>query len=593
MNAQKKKNMFLGNLNWQTSLITLFTLVLITSFLVQIYYVQPIIQEQQIETTKRQQEEVARNIVRELDVDLIRIENRLKRIAERPEFQEMDYLKQHTTMAQHVEISEVITSLTVMDAEGWFVSSNIDDISIFTTQSYSDQPYFTTAFTHGMVSYNPPRVYRNNVIGVTISVPIESETGEIVGVLIGGMQLNRLITHIMDYPLKEGTIAYVLDREGTVVAHSEIDLFTLEAGPLSLDYSDYAAFHPILIGEDGSSVHDHEGVPYFGSWVTLSTNGWGVVVEAPMSIVTAESGVLSNQLLLINSVIFGFALVASVVITRKIASEQDRLEGEMRENEALLLETHVRAENEQELGRLKTRFMSTATHEIRTPLSSIQGYTELIQMDEMNLTDTQRQYFEVIQRNVRRLTKLTDDLLDVQRLEEGITVLTLEQVNVQELLDDVENEFTPILVGKNQRLVVNSVDAVLNMDRLRVMQVLVNLLSNASKFSPEDGAINVDVVEVGDELRFSVSDIGFGLSEEDIEKLFMPFPIIDRLVVTEQSTGLGLSISRGIVELHGGRIWAESEGEGKGSRFSFTIPNQQQNNKDRVSGLEKMREGSA
>jgi len=103
-------------------------------------------------------------------------------------------------------------------------------------------------------------------------------------------------------------------------------------------------------------------------------------------------------------------------------------------------------------------------------------------MDERNLSEAQRQYFTVIQRNVNRLTVLTDDLLDLQRLEEGRMSVNLEPVHIRDLVDGVESEFAPILVEKDQLLEVSCVDGVVNMDRLRVMQVLVNLLSNASKF---------------------------------------------------------------------------------------------------------------
>jgi len=242
------------------------------------------------------------------------------------------------------------------------------------------------------------------------------------------------------------------------------------------------------------------------------------------------------------------------------------------ELERQLLVQQLEVEQEQEMSQMKTRFMSTATHELRTPLSSIQGYTELIQMDEENLTDAQRQYFSVIQRNVQRLTKLTDDLLEQQRLEEKGITLSFEPVNVLALVEMVRSEFTPILAVKHQTLEVNSVETVVSIDRLRLMQVLVNLLSNASKFSPDGSVIVVDVVETDDGVQFSVTDQGVGIGEEDFGKLFTPFPGI--LVKGNVSgTGLGLSISRGIVELHGGRIWVESGGLGKGSRFSFTIPN--------------------
>jgi K+-sensing histidine kinase KdpD len=104
------------------------------------------------------------------------------------------------------------------------------------------------------------------------------------------------------------------------------------------------------------------------------------------------------------------------------------------------------------------------------------------------------------------------------------------------------------------------------------MQVLVNLIDNASKYSPKRSRIKVKAETVNDEIKFSIMDEGIGLTEEDIPKLFKPFPDIERPVVTERSVGLGLSICKGIVELHGGEIWAESDGMNKGSKFIFTIP---------------------
>lgn len=261
------------------------------------------------------------------------------------------------------------------------------------------------------------------------------------------------------------------------------------------------------------------------------------------------------------------------LLAQHIASALERVHRvtEREDYERELLEGQIRLEQEKELSQLKTRFMSTATHEIRTPLSSIQGYTEIIQDNLSNLTEKQRQYFDVILRNVHRLSVLTDDLLDLQRLEEGKMAVNFESVNLKELLQDVMNEFNPILAEKNQTVHCNCLDATITIDRLRVMQVFVNLLSNASKFSPEGTPILLNVEKIGEWVQFSVSDSGIGISEDDLPKLFMPFPGI--LVEGNVSgTGLGLSISKGIVELHGGEIWAESEGIGKGTTISFSLP---------------------
>ncbi len=241
------------------------------------------------------------------------------------------------------------------------------------------------------------------------------------------------------------------------------------------------------------------------------------------------------------------------------------------ELERELLVREVQVEQELELNKLKTRFMSTATHEIRTPLTSILGYTEIIQENDANLTDEQRMYFDVIQRNVNRLSKLTDDLLNIQRLEEGRVTLQLEPINAQELLADVITEVTPMISDKKQTIRRNSVDVIFSADRLRIMQVIVNLIINASKFSPIGSNIQIEVSESDDFFMLSVSDPGVGIEKEDLDKLFTPFPgiLVDGNV---SGTGLGLSISKGIVGLHGGRIWVNSEGLGKGSTFVFSIP---------------------
>ena len=227
-----------------------------------------------------------------------------------------------------------------------------------------------------------------------------------------------------------------------------------------------------------------------------------------------------------------------------------------------------------EMERIKTNFMSTATHEIRTPLTSIKGYTEIIQ-SKLAEGDTSNciPYFDVISRNVERLEHLTDSLLDLQRIESGRMELDLETVDVSSVMKQVENELAPIVGEKQQVLVTNIEDTVglVLMDGMRIMQVVVNLVSNASKFSELGSRIELSVRDYDDSMEVSVTDQGRGLSDEDISKLFVPFPDIELDGMPER-VGLGLSICKGIIELHGGAIWAESKGSGSGARFTFRIP---------------------
>jgi signal transduction histidine kinase len=151
--------------------------------------------------------------------------------------------------------------------------------------------------------------------------------------------------------------------------------------------------------------------------------------------------------------------------------------------------------------------------------------------------------------------------------------LNKSPVPVESIMRQVEAELSPILDEKEQEIVFKNTTQRLRVyvDELRLIQVLINLIGNASKFSANNSRIEVIIDEKDDDIIFSVIDEGIGLSREDMSKLFQPFPDI-HIPNVSHGSGLGLSVCNGIVKLHNGEIWAESAGWGKGSAFSFTIP---------------------
>jgi len=260
-------------------------------------------------------------------------------------------------------------------------------------------------------------------------------------------------------------------------------------------------------------------------------------------------------------------------------------EGEMVEVEAIVrditerVRTRRRLEEQnrqlRKLDEMKDQFIAMATHELKTPLTSIKGYVDYIQSGSAGeVPERIKELLDVIQRNTKRLDTLTNDLLDQQRLESGEMDVEKEPIDLTSLVEEVAEESEPMFEDKRQHLELSLPDELskIEADRSRISQVLINLLSNASRFSPEYSTVWLEVSEREDSVMVSVKDEGIGLSEVDMEKLFKPFPQVDRPTVTEKSSGLGLSISKGIVDLHGGEIWAESEGRGEGSTFRFTLP---------------------
>ena len=226
---------------------------------------------------------------------------------------------------------------------------------------------------------------------------------------------------------------------------------------------------------------------------------------------------------------------------------------------------------------MRDSFISAVTHELRTPLVSISGYTDLALSGKFgSLSGDVKSGLEVIRRNADRLVSLADDLLDIRRIESGKLELKISSVSLKEIIDHCVAEVKPFLKEKQEFDVqVPDVLPTIQGDRVRLSQVLMNLLSNAAKFTPEGGTIKLSVKDEEGVVKVQVCDTGIGIRREDLERVFEPFAAIQKPTYIK-GTGLGLSVTKGLVEAHGGRIWAESEGEGKGARFTFTLPKRKQ-----------------
>jgi signal transduction histidine kinase len=230
---------------------------------------------------------------------------------------------------------------------------------------------------------------------------------------------------------------------------------------------------------------------------------------------------------------------------------------------------------EQEVAQSKNDFVSLVSHELRTPMTSIKGYTDLLLKGSVGaLNEQQRNFMAIVKSNVDRMAGLVSDLLDVSRIEAGRIHLTLERLDLARVILKIGQELTETLRQRELALqfdIPPGLPAVYA-DRGRVDQVLLNLLSNAYRYTPPGGTITIAVHTLDDEIQVDVIDTGIGIPEEDHESIFERFYRADHPVVREQAgTGLGLPIARSLIEMHGGRLWLRSQ-VGLGSTFSFTLP---------------------
>jgi len=260
-------------------------------------------------------------------------------------------------------------------------------------------------------------------------------------------------------------------------------------------------------------------------------------------------------------------------------------------NQRKALEEIINAREAAEAANLgKSEFLANMSHELRTPLNHIIGFTSLVADKHFgDLNATQEEYLNDVLESSRHLLSLINDILDLSKVEAGRLELKLSEINFKTLLEN-----SPTMISekamKNGISLSTELDGIpefIKADERKLKQILYNLLSNSVKFTPAGGSIVLSAKNISntDErvqnlsnsatkyIQISVEDTGIGLTEKDLTRIFLPFEQVESSASRRyQGTGLGLSLTKKIVKLHGGRIWAQSEGEGKGATVSFILP---------------------
>jgi two-component system phosphate regulon sensor histidine kinase PhoR len=224
----------------------------------------------------------------------------------------------------------------------------------------------------------------------------------------------------------------------------------------------------------------------------------------------------------------------------------------------------------------KTRrdFIANVSHELRTPLTSVQGYAETL-LDGGSLPENLRDFVEVIRKNAMRMSRLTEDLLVLARVESGEQNFNFQIAMPQDLLEDAVQTFHEIAAARSIELsMMNTASSAVWVDRYAIHQVFANLIDNALKYGDQGGKVLVGACETEEGVQFYVRDFGGGIPSEHLTRLFERFYRVDKARSRESGgTGLGLAIAKHVVRAHSGNIRAESE-LNHGSTFYFILPRQ-------------------
>jgi signal transduction histidine kinase len=215
----------------------------------------------------------------------------------------------------------------------------------------------------------------------------------------------------------------------------------------------------------------------------------------------------------------------------------------------------------------KDEFIGFASHELRTPLTTISGYLQLAQKDPEIAKDV----LPKMSNQVNRLTAIINDLLDLSKIQAGRLDLNFSKTSLIGLIHENVDTIKQLYPKRNIELELIAEDITVTIDSQKMGQVLINILGNAVKYSPDDTKIQLKVMRLGDQIRVSIQDWGIGIPKEDITKVFSQFYRSHVSRSTTEGMGLGLYISKEIIDGHRGKIWAESGGE-RGTIFHIDFP---------------------
>jgi two-component system, NtrC family, sensor kinase len=486
-------------------------------------------------------------------------------------------------------------------------------------QAFAAGVYFGPVFAPRPLS-NPGARSMEVVVRGTERVVGSPEGRPTAGTGVVGETLDLIVIQDLVRQTRLGSSGYVyaIDARGVPIAHPNSAAFTNRS--LALPQVTRA----LASSQNGSTVgRDLRGEKVLSTWATVGPVGWKVFVEQPESAAFAPVREKIWQTALLLAAFLAVGVGLSVLLARRLVrpvkqigtaaarigagayderielrrrdelggladelntmatslqasvqSLEQKVEERTQELQVALAELSQKSRQLEVASEHKSHFLANMSHELRTPLNAIIGFSQVLRQRLFGpINEKQEEYLDDILSSGNHLLSLINDVLDLSKVEAGQVELDVATFSLREAIERGVVMVRESATRHGVRLSLElapSVDLVEG-DERRLRQVIFNLLSNAVKFTPDDGSVVVATSQVDGGVRVSVTDTGPGIAPEDRERIFEEFQQTEVGVQQSEGTGLGLALSKRLVELHGGRIWVESEA-GHGSRFVFTLP---------------------
>jgi len=522
-----------------------------------------------------------------------------------------DFSRATPELQEFLQLNQRVNGCSIVDDKGIYRATGTSPATSLGT-SASKREWFQSAMTSGEAYLGLPTMTRSTARSVIpYVVPIRNSKGTVKGLLLCGISLaalNDAFTKFQTGPSAQASLTD-LRRGGIILAAPDRSRILKPAAGRNK-----AADH--LRGERGTmETRDSAGELNLAVYAPVPGLPWEIMILQPTNAAFAPINTAARENILYIAVLLLFTAVVTGILARRVTQPLARLRAAASQLGVGELTTRLNFTRQDELGelgrtfdqmaatldersmqlkaannelqsqylqvrdanRLKSEFLANMSHELRTPLNAIIGFAQLLHDGKVGpIGANQKEYLSDILTSADHLLQLINDVLDLSKVESGKLEFQPETVNLAKLITEVRNILQPLAVGKHLTISVEVADALAQVviDPAKLKQILYNYLSNAIKFTPEDGRITVraHATENPADFRLEVEDTGIGIMADEVAKLFIAFQQLDSSTAKKhQGTGLGLALTKKIVEAQGGRVGVRSA-RGQGSVFFAILP---------------------
>jgi signal transduction histidine kinase len=585
----KLKNITTGSIfHLDTKKVTIISIVLIIAVSYGLFFylqnhtennIRNSLFEQQQERQTESTEALSRHIGSDLDL----IMTKLELLANSDTLQQGNLVGNKTTEElentyHQINSRTLLDRLFILDKNN-IVTSSIaaKDLPRFVGVDFSYRDWARETKNTLMPVFSNGFEGRDGIYRIAITFPIANKnTGEYMGLVVASLSTIPFFEHYGNiYDIRSQYLA-VLDRNAVQLIHP---VKSFIGTSFFGNHTQQVTGHNEILNNIIRTVMS--GKPYFDTYEfrngeRLNTGSpilvggkptYFIFVITPTSFIYSQiNDVISTQRMEMLSLLAGVTAAVAVLIVflmkwnTNLNNEVKRRTRELDKSNKQLSEANQQLKVHDKMQR---EFINVAAHELRTPVQPILGLSEILQSKERD--EEKRRLVDIIFRNAKRLQGLTEDILDVTRIESHSLRLKKEEFNLNDVIVNCINDVT-IKNGKNIKLLYEPKDIIVEGDKGRISQVISNLLSNALKFTT-DGSISIILEKKDSQVTVSIKDTGPGIDSELFPRLFSKFAS-----KSYSGTGLGLFIAKSIIESHNGKIWGDNNIDGKGATFSFSLP---------------------